>query len=48
VDKDRTKKGPNWISTSVLGSKRTEVDKDRSGKGPKWIYTVHINTPVIH
>ena len=31
VDKDRTKKGLNWTSTSVLGSKRTEVDKDRSG-----------------
>jgi len=24
-------KGPNWTSTSVLDSKRTEVDKDRSG-----------------
>jgi len=26
--KDRSDKGPNWTSTSVLDSKRTEVDKD--------------------
>jgi len=29
--KDRSDKGPNWTSTSVLDSKRTKVDKDRSG-----------------
>jgi len=32
--KDRSDKGPNWTSTSVLDSKRTEVDKDRSGCTP--------------
>jgi len=42
LTKDRSDKGPNWTSTSVLDSKRTEVDKDRSGKGPKWMYTIII------
>jgi len=36
--KDRSDKGPNWTSTSVL---------DRSGQGPKWLGTevdVHLSS----
>jgi len=34
LTKDRSDKGPNWTSTSVLDSKRTEVARDRSGCTP--------------
>jgi len=33
--KDRSDKGPKWMSRSVL---RTEVEKDRTKKGPNWTY----------